>query len=128
MLAATVALFVLLQRAIALVPPLGPLGGLRDTEFLVTSRMLAQWGRPKAAADQLREGLAVFPGNRQMLVELALAEGMDRQGRGDYDGALEAWRRALALEPNNPLARLGLATAAQRRPLQPATPVPPSRP
>jgi 4-amino-4-deoxy-L-arabinose transferase-like glycosyltransferase len=108
------------QYAIALIPPLNQLGGLRPADFQNSSKLLAQWGWPEAAAEHLREGFALFPDAERIPIDLALAEGMDRHGRGDYTGAIEAWTRALALDPDNPLARLGLATALENRPLQSA--------
>jgi 4-amino-4-deoxy-L-arabinose transferase-like glycosyltransferase len=115
---ASVAILAVLQHAVALIPPLNKLGGLRPVDFQNTSRILAQWGWPDAAAEHLREGLALFPNHDRLPVELALAEGMDRQARGDYAGALEAWNRALALDPQNALAQLGRATASEGRPLR----------
>jgi tetratricopeptide (TPR) repeat protein len=100
-------------------PMLRILGG-QDTDGLVSRR----WDTPEieiwrrgmtafAAGDLgsairiLSDGASRFPGEHELHVGLGLALGQ----HGDFEAAIDSWRQALALRPNQPrsLANLGLS-------------------
>ncbi len=71
--------------------------------------------RALATAKARFEQPAFFARRCPRIVDRALGEGNQRLATGDIKGAEEGFRRALALDPNNPDARFGLAGCARRR-------------
>lgn len=68
-------------------------------------------GRPEEAAAGYREAVELDPGLAIAWNGLAMAEAQ----RGDLDAALEAGRRAVALEPDEPLGHTSLSIFYQRK-------------
>ncbi|HEY7699278.1 MAG TPA: tetratricopeptide repeat protein, partial [Vicinamibacteria bacterium] len=69
------------------------------------ARIYSTWGRPKDARRVLESGLERHPEGLGLLNELGwllLAEGEEREARAIFE-------RAIAVDPRNPRARLGLA-------------------
>lgn len=112
-----VALVAVLQFGVGRVTYFQPYVGLRTTEFLTTSRILLRWNAPEPAAERLREGLEIFPDDPRVQIEWALAEAIGHHEAGRYDEAAEFWLRALAAEPEHPLATTGLERALAGEPL-----------
>jgi cytochrome c-type biogenesis protein CcmH/NrfG len=67
------------------------------------------FGDLRRAEDAVRDALRIRPGYRDALVLLARI--MERQGR--WDAATVVWRQLLMVDPMDPEARQGLATAVR---------------
>ena len=70
---------------------------------------LVKAGRGKEAIDRARVEVAAAPDDAERLFTLGLA-----QSEPDIDGAIETFRRALAIAPRHALARYNLALALKR--------------
>lgn len=74
----------------------------------------AERGDPAAAARDLERCERLLPAaDRERRAEALTNLGVARFNAGDRDGARDAWRRALALEPDDELARLNLLALAR---------------
>lgn len=71
---------------------------------------LLKAGRAVEAEAALKEAIRLFPG----FAEAQIRIGNIRRERGDLDGALRRYRRALAIKPDYAWAHLELATCLQR--------------
>ena len=74
-----------------------------ELQMRLASLHLGRNDRPKARAI-LEQALAAAPGRHDVLAELARVTVLD----GDYGSAVEAYRRALALRPDDALTRANL--------------------
>ena len=71
---------------------------------------LLQAGRPAEAEALLKEAIGIFPG----FAEAEIRIGNIRRERGDSEGAVRRYRRALAIKPDYAWAHLELAICLQR--------------
>ncbi len=70
---------------------------VRPQDFWIASRAYAAGGDPAAAARELEEGVRHFPAGPALLLE----SGRAWEAAGEPDRALEAYRRALRLDPRS---------------------------